>query len=152
MISEKGIAVKLPYLLTLVFIAIFLGGCAVIKPQYSDEEMHAYLFDKYDTDRDGIITETEYFSFIEQRFGKLDPNSDGKITKEELLESRFYTYLPELAQAVFRDSDTDGDGTVTKDEMIAAEKLRFEEMDRDGDGRLVKDEFVVNNMDAFKPY
>jgi len=144
--------VKLPYLLTPVFIAIFLGGCAVIKPQYSDEEMHAYLFNKYDSDRDGIITEKEYFAFTEQRFGKMDPNNDGKITREELLESRFYTYLPELAQAVFRDSDTDGNGTVTKDEMIAAEKIRFAEMDRNGDGRLAKTEFVVNNMDAFRPY
>jgi Ca2+-binding EF-hand superfamily protein len=144
--------VKLPYLLTSVLIAIFLGGCAVIKPQYSDEEMHTYLFDKYDSDRDGIITETEYFSFTEQRFGKLDPNNDGQITREELIESRFYTYLPELAQAVFRDSDTDGSGTVTKDEMIAAEKTRFMEMDKNGDGRLVKGEFVVNNMEAFKPY
>ena len=133
-------------------LTIFLSGCAVVKPQYSDEEMQDYLFGRYDSDRDGIITETEYFSFTEQRFGKMDPNDDGNITKTELLESRFYTYLPELAQAVFRDSDTDGNGTVTKDEMIEAEKIRFTQMDKNGDGRLVKAEFIVNNMDAFKPY
>jgi len=121
-----------------------------MKPHYSDEEMHAYLFKKYDIDGDGIITKEEYMLFTEQRFEKMDLNGDGIITKDELLDSRFYTFLPELALAVFRDSDTDKNERITKDEMMFAEQKRFAQMDQNGNHMLNTREFVVNNMYEFK--
>ena len=132
-------------------LALLLSGCAMFKPHYSDEQMHAYLFGKFDGNGDGICTEEEYFDFIDKRFGKMDLNSDATITSEELVNSRFYTFLPALARAVFRDSDTDRNGLITREEMVDAEKARFDQMDLNGDRQLSKTEFAVNDMREFNP-
>ena len=121
-----------------------------MKPHYNDQQMHSYLFNKFDANEDGVITKAEYMEFIDERFDKMDTDGNGTITKEDLYDSRFYTFLPELAQAVFRDSDLDQSDTITRDEMLKAEAARFKMMDTDGDGKLTPDEFIVNDMSAFK--
>lgn len=131
-------------------LGLSLAGCSLLKPHYSDEQMHSYLFEKFDGNENGIITETEYFGFIDERFDKMNPDGGKTITKAELYETRFYMFLPDLAQAVFRDSDSDADGLITREEMVAAEKLRFRQMDSNQDGSLVFSEFVVNDRSAFK--
>jgi len=148
--SKKAMIMSLKPLLLSSLSLLILGGCSLLKPNYSDEQMHSYLFDKFDSDEDGLITKAEYMDFIDERFAKMDTDRDGTITKEDLYNSRFYTFLPELAEAVFRDSDLDSDGLITKDEMIKAEELRFKQMDVNGDGQLSRDEFVVNDMSEFK--
>ena len=127
-----------------------LAGCSLLRPHYSDAQMHSYLFEKFDGNKNGIITETEYFSFIDERFDKMNPDGGETITKEELYKTRFYMFLPDLAQAVFRDSDSDADGLITREEMVAAEKMRFRQMDSNRDGSLAFSEFVVNDRSAFK--
>ena len=129
---------------------LLLSGCAWMKPHYNDAQMHSYLFNKFDANEDGVITKAEYMEFIDERFDKMDTDANGTITKEDLYDSRFYTFLPELAEAVFRDSDTDQSGTITRDEMLNAEEARFKTMDKNGNGQLTKDEFVVNDMSAFR--
>ena len=136
-------------LLSVALLSLLVSGCSLLKPHYSDEQMHSYLFDKFDSDEDGFITKAEYMDFIDERFVKMDTNRDGTITKDDLYGSRFYTFLPELAEAVFRDSDTDMDGLITEDEMIKAEEVRFDKMDLNGDGQLSRDEFVINDMSEF---
>ena len=137
-------------ILTSTLAALLISGCSLLKPNYNDAQMHSYLFDKFDSDEDGFISEAEYMDFIDERFLKMDTDRDGTITKEDLYDSRFYMFLPELAEAVFRDSDLDGDGLITEDEMIEAEELNFAKMDINGDGQLSRDEFVVNDMSEFK--
>ncbi len=41
----------------------------------------------------------------------------------------------------FRAIDTDGDGTISKKEFLAASKKRFEQADKDHEGTLTLDEF-----------
>ncbi len=137
-------------ILTTTAVSLLFSGCSLLKPNYNDEQMHSYLFDKFDSDEDDFITKAEYMDFIDERFLKMDTNRDGTITRGDLYDSRFYTFLPELAQAVFRDSDTDMDTFITKDEMIKAEEARFEKMDLNGDGKLSRDEFIINDMSEFK--
>ena len=137
-------------ILTTTAVSLLFSGCSLLKPNYNDAQMHSYLFDKFDSDEDDFITKAEYMDFIDERFLKMDTNRDGTITRGDLYDSRFYTFLPELAQAVFRDSDTDGDTFITKDEMIKAEEARFEKMDLNGDGKLSRDEFIINDMSEFK--
>ena len=135
----------LPTLAMLLF-----SGCAWMKPHYNDAQMHSYLFNKFDANEDGVISHEEYMEFIDERFDKMDTDGNGTITKKDLYDSRFYTFLPELAEAVFRDSDIDSSETITREEMIKAEETRFKMMDQDGDSQLTKKEFIVNDMSAFK--
>jgi len=138
------------YLLPFTIILLLLGGCAWMKPHYNDQQMHSYLFNKFDANEDGVIAKAEYMEFIDERFDKMDTDGNGTITKEDLYNSRFYTFLPELAEAVFRDSDVDNSGTITRKEMLEAEEKRFSMMDENGDGKLTKSEFVVNDMSEYK--
>ena len=138
------------YTLLLTAALLSFGGCSMLKPHYNDEQMHTYLFNKFDSNQNGIITETEYMEFIDERFVKMDTDRNGTITKEDLYESRFYTFLPALSEAVFRDSDTNGDDLINKDEMVNAEEINFAKMDKNGDGELTEKEFVVNDMTEFK--
>lgn len=41
------------------------------------------MFEKMDTDSDGIVTKDEFMKKSEEHFAKMDTNGDGKVTKEE---------------------------------------------------------------------
>jgi len=41
------------------------------------------MFEKMDTNADGVISLEEHSAKAERRFKKMDTNSDGKVTKEE---------------------------------------------------------------------
>ena len=56
---------------------------------------------------------------VVERLSAFDKNHDGKLTKDELTDSRL--------QRLFDQADTDSDGTVTKEELTAlAAKLEAE--------------------------
>lgn len=106
----------------------------------------------------------------EELFKRLDKNSDGKITKEEVPEEqrRFF-------DRSVRVGDKDGDGSLTKDEFLQASKppesgsiplnpaggpggdrrgdfrQRFEMMDRNKDGKVTLDEVPEQFRDRIKP-
>ena len=44
---------------------------------------HERMFDKADTNKDGVVTKEEFRAHSDKIFAKLDKNGDGKITKEE---------------------------------------------------------------------
>jgi Ca2+-binding EF-hand superfamily protein len=41
------------------------------------------MFEKHDTNGDGVISKAEFLSHAEERFSKMDVNGDGEVTKEE---------------------------------------------------------------------
>lgn len=71
----------------------------------------------------------------EMIFEEFDLNNDGQITLEEMTNHR---------EARFTQADTDGDGSLSRDEMIAAGQTRveagvdrmIERIDSDGDGAV----------------
>src|SRR5437660_2030426 len=94
---------------------------------------------------------------LAERFlGEFDMNKDGKVTHDEFnrtlahefsvatkggpnmtLEQYASVHLKDLhdtANEQFHRIDWNGDGKVSQDEYIAAERDRFEQMDRDGTG------------------
>lgn len=82
-------------------------------------------------------------------FHRLDANQDGWLTTKEFVEDG--TYLNRQArQGIFRASDSDGNGLVTKDEYVVNRvitdeaKIMLQAMDENGDGRLLMQEFVTN--------
>lgn len=43
----------------------------------------AKMFEKLDTNKDGVIDEAESIAKAKERFAEMDANKDGKVTKEE---------------------------------------------------------------------
>ena len=41
------------------------------------------MFEKHDTNGDGVISKSEFLSHAEERFAKMDANGDGEVTKDE---------------------------------------------------------------------
>jgi len=76
---------------------------------------------------------------VEKLMERLDANKDGKLEKEE---------LPERIAGKLMKADADGDGAITKDELVQArQKLGgqmadrlFDRFDANKDGQLTKDE------------
>lgn len=46
------------------------------------------MFEKVDTNKDGVITKDESVAFHDKMFARKDLNKDGKITKEEAEKAR----------------------------------------------------------------
>lgn len=44
---------------------------------------HGKMFEKHDTNGDGVVSKDEFLSHAEERFGKMDADGDGNFTKEE---------------------------------------------------------------------
>ena len=41
------------------------------------------MFEKHDTNGDGVISKAEYMDHVEKRFSDMDADGDGDVTKEE---------------------------------------------------------------------
>jgi hypothetical protein len=68
----------------------------------------------------------------QKRFGRYDRNSDGRVTRNELLSTR---------TAAFRNLDKDGNNLLTFEEWAATTVDKFAQADRDRDLSLTPQEF-----------
>jgi len=128
-------------------------------------------FASFDIDGDGFITRSELVSFLEkagnslseeqvqEMMEKQDENDDGQISYQEFMKMMqpiiFHkTKDDDLMRETFSSFDLDGDGFITKAEIVTfmarmGETLSDEQLkemigetDEDGDGRLSYEEFV----------
>ncbi len=99
--------------------------------------MAARLLDR-DANGDGRISRDEVPERMERIFGRLDANGDGFIDEDELegMASR-----PRMQR--FLESDEDGDGRLSRDELPERMRQRFERMDANGDGYVDREELEV---------
>ena len=81
-----------------------------------------------DTDKDGVVTRSEFFAAAEARFAKRDANSDRKLSGDEIETGR-------RGEKLLRD-DANKDGAITFAEATAAANAHFKAQDADKDGKL----------------
>jgi Ca2+-binding EF-hand superfamily protein len=77
---------------------------------------HQKMLERFDTNHDGKLDDTERAAMRAERvqriFGRLDANSDGQLSTAEVKGTRLERRFTAL--------DTDGSGTISKDELLAA--------------------------------
>ncbi len=92
---------------------------------------------RMDADNNGEVTETEFLQRREQRFALMDADKSNTLSADELVS-------PKRERRVWRGKrfvkrmDTNKDGKVSKDEMLAVARARFAEHDLDGDGKVTR--------------
>jgi len=129
--------------------AIFLliGGFALIQAQQDERELDALPPPEAEPVLDDNIPEvdvenmrgpeppaTTELTREQKRFARYDRNSDGIITRNELMASR---------TKAFRKLDTDGNNLLTFEEWAVATSDRFEKADINKDGKLTRAEFAT---------
>ncbi len=116
------------------------------------EGRHGSMMQKIDTNEDGTISAEESSAAAKARFAKMDADGDGKITKadfeahkqewaaehgtEHSAEDRNH---PRMMHR-FEEMDSDKDGALTEDEVMARSEARHKKLDADGNGEGTKGE------------
>lgn len=97
-----------------------------------------------DANNDGVVTWAEMTDDMTRAFAIYDRNSDGVITAQEMDATgdvREGAAFAGLIYRHFKDLDTNGDGKVSRDEMVAAVKYIFDAADLDHGGKLTSAEW-----------
>jgi Ca2+-binding EF-hand superfamily protein len=127
-------------------VAAFVAlGAAPAAAQSKDEAVRL-VFQRFDSDGDGKITEAEFMQVGEQDFLAFDANKDGSVSKKEFLDPKPHKLTnvsaADLAQAKkiwaqqFDQLDTDKNGVLSEAEHQKAGKRSFAHMDANKDGAI----------------
>ncbi|TPM42702.1 signal transduction protein [Mesorhizobium sp. B2-3-2] len=121
-------------------------GLAPLSAAHAQDLSSGRLFQRIDTNGDGVISKDEILAGRQRLFSRLDRNGDGVIDKDEIevardaIMDRAEAAAARLGNAMRR-VDTNGDGKVSADEFRSSTPL-FDLADRNGDGKLSPDEIV----------
>ena len=66
-----------------VLAGVVLSGPVLAEHHEKKGDRGAKMFEKQDTNGDGVISKAEFLSHAEERFSKLDSDGNGEVTKEE---------------------------------------------------------------------
>ncbi|WP_269581347.1 EF-hand domain-containing protein [Roseibium sp. Sym1] len=93
------------------------------------------LFERFDVNEDGVITEAEIAEVRAQNFASADADGNGEVSLEEF-KAAFMERSNDRMVRAFQFLDSDGDGTVTREEADTAANRMFNMLDRDGNGTV----------------
>ena len=97
-----------------------------------------------DANKDGVITTAELMDDMDRAFAIYDHNKDGTITAAELEAAgdvREGAAFAGFIHRHFAELDTNGDGSVSREEFATAAKKIFDAADADHDGKVTKAEW-----------
>ncbi len=115
------------------------GGHGGMMGGMMGEMMGERLLERFDANKDGAISKEEFAAARAANFKTMDPNGDGRITKDEVpeaMERMRAQREQERAERMFAELDANGDGAVTQEEFLSRGERMFTRMDRNDDGKL----------------
>jgi monoamine oxidase len=97
------------------------------------------LFERFDTDKDGAVTQSEIDAANAGSMTRFDSNKDGKLSLEEY-EALWMEKMRERMVSSFQRLDRDGDAIVTVEEFSKPMLNIVTWVDSDGDGKVTRQE------------
>jgi Ca2+-binding EF-hand superfamily protein len=98
-----------------------------------------FLFEQYDANQDGRLTQAEIDQVRQSRLAEFDQNGDGKLTLDEY-QALWMAAMRERMVDRFQAHDDDGDGMVTVEEFGESFDRMVGRLDANDDGTLTPDE------------
>ncbi len=117
---------------------------AVFAAKHSDkwgDDWIQHMFEKHDANKDGNLTKSELPDRMQRHFDKVDKDGNGSLTKEEVTLAHQERKEKRLTAMMMR-FDTDSDGKVSEAEVVAFATEKFKKADENGDGTLTKEEIM----------
>jgi Ca2+-binding EF-hand superfamily protein len=102
-------------------------------------EMAEKLFEKFDLNNNGTISNVEIEGARKAEIAKYDANTDGKLTLNEF-EGLWMSLARERMVDHFQRLDSDGDAEITDEEIAKPLNQIMSYLDRNDDGELAKNE------------
>jgi hypothetical protein len=125
------------------------GRWSMGKGVHGDGERHGgrmmRLFESFDANGDGALTQEEIDASRSGRFAKFDGNADKALTLEEY-QALWLDAMHERMVRSFQRLDTDGDARVTAEEFGAPFARMVAHADHNGDGKLDRDDRPARGM------
>jgi Ca2+-binding EF-hand superfamily protein len=97
------------------------------------------MFETFDTNKDGKVTEAEIVAVRDGRFDQFDADKDGRLTLEEY-QALWLDAMRRNMVRQFQRHDDDGDAAVTKEEFNERFTMMIERFDDNNDGAIERDE------------
>ena len=133
--------------------AVTLGATLVAGASLAGGDHHgrggergAWLFETFDADGDGRITQAEIDQARQSQLQKFDANGDGSLSLEEY-QALWLDAMRERMVDRFQAHDDDGDGLVTVVEFNERFDDLVTRLDRNDDGAVTKDELQRRHRD-----
>ena len=111
-----------------------------------DDRGGAWLFESFDANGDGRITQVEIEEVRQGRLAEFDANGDGSLSLEEY-QALWLAAMRERMVDRFQAHDDDGDGLVTAAELAEPFDGLVSRLDRNDDGALTQDELRRRHRD-----
>lgn len=101
--------------------------------------LFGHMLKKMDSDGDGKISSAEFQAAAAARFAAIDTQGSGRISAEQIANSKSARQR-DLKFAEHEVKRIGSDGTISRDQYLAAAQARFAKLDRNGDGFISADE------------
>ncbi len=141
-----------PWLATGLAAAVVLtASAALADPRWGRGDGHELraieLFETFDGDGDGRLTQAEIDAARDAQFERFDADGDGRLSLEEY-QNLWMDAMRRAMVRQFQRHDSDGDAALTKEEFRERYARMIVRFDRDGDGVITLEELRARPGDG----